>query len=464
MTSNSDELQAALRHALNEVTFDTGRVQLQFPGGSRTHYAGRPDDMLDPESIVKLQRDPKSGGKPLRQLKSASVVMSDKARSTLTIILRKILSDYIDSSTDSIGHAFPMGGRWTEETIHAEGHSSLAEVSSIRTFADALLRGAVVLGPERIASLVADWARGEPMVYRACNVVPITLARPLSPQPGVDIVPLPLSTAQLPGEIPSLNTVPLSSYLGHTLISVRAVAKPSLFHGTEESLSDSVTASLPSRITFDLIRDALALECNAHIDRGLSYSGHGDLTALAKGEATSGTLGHMSAYGTRRSINFETGESTLHVPDDAIHDVSNTRVARLIDNLRDAKPPTRVAVSRWVSAMNTGRRTTDRFIDLRIALESLFLPQQPDQELKFRLTVSGAWMIGRDGPDRLQVYETLRHAYDLASKAVHRGHVKQNPANTTLLHTALDVCRRGILRALQHGPVNDWKALILDLP
>ena len=130
--------------------------------------------------------------------------------------------------------------------------------------------------------------------------------------------------------------------------------------------------------------------------------------------------------------------------------------------LRDAKPATRVAVSRWDSAMSTGRTITDRFIDMRIALESLFLPQQPDQELKFLFTVIGAWMIGRDGPDRKRVYETLRRAYDLGSKAVHRGGVKHSSANAALLNTALAVCRHGILRALHHGPVDNWNGLILD--
>lgn len=449
---------------MTEVTFDTGFVELQFPGGSTTSFAGRPEEVLDAETILKLQRDPASGGEPLRQLRSALVRMPDRARSTLHGVLKDVLGDYIDSSTDNIGHALPIGGDgWSGNRFEAEGHSSHAEFSSIKSFADALIRGAAVLGPDRMASVVAGWARGEPLTYRTCNVVPIKVARALAPVSGVSIAPLPLSTVQLPGEIRALNTVPPSSYLGQTLVSVDTVARPALFRPTDdENPPGSVKASLPSRITFDLIREALALECSIHIDRGLFYAAFDDLAALVKGLSTYGTLGHLTVGEGTKTTNFETGECTLRVPDDATLEVSNTQVERLMKALRDAKPPTRVAVSRWVSAMNAGRTITDRFIDLRIALESLFLPPPPDQELKFRLTITGAWMIGRDGSDRQQVYKTLRQAYDLGSKAVHRGDVKRNSTNAALLNTALGVCRRGILRALHDGPVEDWSALILN--
>ena len=105
---------------------------------------------------------------------------------------------------------------------------------------------------------------------------------------------------------------------------------------------------------------------------------------------------------------------------------------------------------------------TDRFIDLRISLDSLFLSQQPNQELRFRLAVSGAWLLGQDGKDRRRVYNILRNAYDLASKAVHTGSVKQDGDTDTTLTDALTISRRAILYILHHGRVTDWTALTLD--
>lgn len=116
--------------------------------------------------------------------------------------------------------------------------------------------------------------------------------------------------------------------------------------------------------------------------------------------------------------------------------------------------------------MNKIRDRPDRFIDLRIALESLFLSQQPDQELKFRLAVSGAWFVGEDAADRRRVWDTLRSAYDLSSTAVHGGELnkKKNKKHdsTQVLADAMAVCRRGILRVLREGPITDWTDLILD--
>ncbi len=85
-------------------------------------------------------------------------------------------------------------------------------------------------------------------------------------------------------------------------------------------------------------------------------------------------------------------------------------------------------------------------LDLRIALESLFLPEKPQQELKFRLAASGAWLVGEDPADRRRVWDSLRNAYDLASAAVHQGDVKMR-GSATVLAEALAVCRRGLLRA-----------------
>ena len=77
---------------------------------------------------------------------------------------------------------------------------------------------------------------------------------------------------------------------------------------------------------------------------------------------------------------METGVSTLEVPDDEIRNPSEKSIGQLLRELQGANARTRVAVSRWKMAMNQIRGMPDRFIDLRIALESLFLPQQPGSE------------------------------------------------------------------------------------
>ena len=108
----------------------------------------------------------------------------------------------------------------------------------------------------------------------------------------------------------------------------------------------------------------------------------------------------------------------------------------------------------------------DRFIDLRIALESLYLkdfPNETSQEMRFRLSLFGAWHLGADQAERSNIRKQLRQAYDTASGAVHSGGVERTPENERLLADAQRLCREGILKLLADGAPRDWGDLILGV-
>ena len=66
----------------------------------------------------------------------------------------------------------------------------------------------------------------------------------------------------------------------------------------------------------------------------------------------------------------------------------------------------------------------DISIDLGIALEALLLHEQNKKnrgELRFRLGLRGAWLVGSDGNERAEILKLLREVYDLRSIAVHSG-------------------------------------------
>lgn len=427
---------------------------------SQTSYTGDPDEILDPEFIRHLRSNPQSVGEPLRQLQSASVQIPDKTRTALVQVLREVLIDYLDASVDIVGLAFHIqGSSNTSCRFETGGCSSQASFCSIKTLADTLTRGAAVLGPDRIADLVDGWVSGKPVVYRTSNVIPLALSHPLAPISGVDIVPLPLSTNELPDTLPMPKSASPSEFLGQTVISVETSVTPALFRASGDSPSGSVQAAFLPPVTLHNVRDALSLECNTHIPGGLNYHYYRDFAVLAEQGTWIGTLGRFNDIESRTIS--PAGEETLVLPHDAVFHASDSRMARLITELAGAQPRTRVAVSRWVAAMNRYRTLTDRFIDVRIVLESLFLPQQPDQELKFRLTISGAWLLGQDGPGRRTAYKTLSDAYKAGSRAVHQGSVDKK-TNTDLLEKVLALCRQGIFHVLSHGPVGDWTGLILD--
>ena len=102
----------------------------------------------------------------------------------------------------------------------------------------------------------------------------------------------------------------------------------------------------------------------------------------------------------------------------------------------------------------------DQFIELRIALEALYL-DSPEGELRFRLASHGSWHIGKNVEERKRYYQTLLQMYKLASNAVHGGEIKKNKKNEELLKGAQDLCQKGILKRLREKATPNWGNLIL---
>jgi len=119
-----------------------------------------------------------------------------------------------------------------------------------------------------------------------------------------------------------------------------------------------------------------------------------------------------------------------------------------------------------MKAKDTSEHLVDRFTDLRVALESLYLQNIGNEtyrgEMRFRLSLTGAWHLGADLQERKKVRRNLLKAYDAASKAVHGGNLDY-VGNQKLLSTAQDLCRHGILKLLREGSPNDWTDLILGI-
>lgn len=103
----------------------------------------------------------------------------------------------------------------------------------------------------------------------------------------------------------------------------------------------------------------------------------------------------------------------------------------------------------------------DLAIDLRIALKPLFLDEGNNAELGFRLALRAAWYLGAEGHERTRIFDAMRAAYNIGSKAVHTGEGYDNviPAN---LAAAQDICRTSILRRIiEGGKPPNWKEVVL---
>ena len=431
-------------------------------GGSTTTFHGSVGATISPGDLREIYERATWDNEAWRRAKSALVRIPGVLRTDLADSLRAVLEAYVDPASDCIGHALPVAG--SRRSVYKALSNDLfvcAAVSSIERFSEALTKDAAVLGVDHVANLLADWIEGEPLRYRTCRVATLSLDQPLNPMRGINIVPLPLSSDVLPRGLPSGSGIRPEAYLGRSVVQVESCATPALFHPEVADLGRVVTGKLSPGASFDTIWTALSLECDAHIGRGFGWSDYEDLSAIATDGMTSGRPSYRSSSGQQMTVE-ESGITRLERPGASVRSPPETKIADVLSALEATDTRTRLSASRWRKSLLPLGDLPDRFIDLRIALEALLLPDGTDQQLSYTVAVRGAWFMGEDAAGRRKAWKTLREAYKVASKLVHGGRVK--PGDEVLLEDARRLCRNGLLRVLREGQVRDWNGLILDAP
>ena len=360
----------------------------------------------------------------------------------LTHKIRPLLSSYVNPTSDRIGNglAHLMGGR---------------PMPLLEDFVRDLVRAAVILGAERVILLLMGWIKGEPFRYREMVLLSgVTVDKPLALEEEIKIIRLPASSNDLPAYVPpgiSRTHVDVD-FLNGVVLSIDCTAEPTFYmppNGTTLGNNFKRTWAKNKIPNFSLhsFCEALSLSCNHCISWRVSWHDYGDLQ-------------EFNAY-------VLTGSSFTDIP-------SFRPTTQLIQNdleqARDyyleyhasgaVRPRLGIAISRWIKSKQSESSMNDQFIDLRIALEALYLKNET-AEMSFRLATYGAWHTGADFAARRERYKTLREAYSRASKAVHAGVIENTPDNQTLLSVAQDICRDGILKRLYETEEPNWSDMAL---
>ena len=119
-----------------------------------------------------------------------------------------------------------------------------------------------------------------------------------------------------------------------------------------------------------------------------------------------------------------------------------------------------IAVTRWAKAATPGVMNPDRIIDLRIALEALYL-DSTGGELGFRLSLTGARHLRTNLDDRQAVRRSLVDFYGFASRVIHGAPIGRS-IDVTLVDMATDLCREGILKIVEQRNQPRWTDLLLS--
>ena len=430
------ELTELLEATLRETRFDAG------PYGS----------LNASEMRALLAR----GGQTGRLVESVATAVIPEARLTeLAERLGRELEDYVEPGKQRIGTGL----------IALTGGALEQAEPTVPEFARTLVDAASALGSERAVRILRGWIAGEPYRFRMMMLLTgVRCAQPLVLEEGVRVMQLPTSSDELDSHLPpSLLRLGIGSvdFLGRAVLAIDGTAGPALHRpapdrgGRPRRGIDQVWANgaIPC-LTTDAWRlrftEALSLACDHCVRWTHVWRDVGDVRAFNR-YGGSFESRDESARGERVDLRQEHLEQARDID---IQRHTNVQNRKTLD----------MAIGRWINSKRPQSTLADRFIELRIAFEALYLAGNRG-ELAFRLASYAAWQLGAGFEERREYFELVRRAYDRGSAAVHAGEVDSTPENRELLSAAQQACRMAILKRLVDSEKpRRWEEVALGAP
>ena len=308
--------------------------------------------------------------------KRAEVRAPETMMSQLIGELRRVFGCFIDPSSDLLGHAFPIdafGGSSIAIRHRADGIPEFESKSTLVAFARCLVTAAAIIGVDRTIRLLADWKCGAPVRFKTSTIVNgLTLDAPLAPRADIEIVPLPLTTGELP-RLPDRGDLSGKDYLGLTVLSLSMSVSPALFRPKPDAGEANVRSSTEKDIDLNVVYDALSLLANCHISESFLWTEYEEAAPFSLKDWQTWQIGGNSmerASHKKLSMNLKTGTVTPERQDGvSITRLDEGEVLHMIEALQSCGSELRIAVDRWKRSMRTNTHVVDRYIDLRIALD-----------------------------------------------------------------------------------------------
>ena len=459
-----EQLHDILGFILGQAAFDTGRTATTSPSWTTSHIQ-RPGEVFPANALREVLDDQKWEHQVVKQVRDARLICPEDLLAQLIGHIRFLLEKYIDLETDRMGHAFPiMGSGDTEHTASQDnGLLAVAWTSSVDTFARALIAGAAVIGLEQTTNLMIGWLRGCPVQYRTSALLhgrPVERAATLVE--GVNIEVLPHSIDSLPVCLRSDDRVSPHDYVGRAMVSIDCTVAPPLFRPDPDHLKRMVHADTMINLDITTICQGLSLVSNNYIDAGTCWHDYGDLSLFSLNSAD--THWRIGPSGLRNrpyaslslNRNLNTGAIGLVIEEEPRHELNVGAIGQMLNALAALKrqgshATVFTALSRWMKSKDPYENPVDQFIDLRIAMESLYA-RSSRSDLRSRVARCGAEHLGTTCNERQDIQKKLRDAYDRASRAVHGSTSVGTRGDLALLSDAQDLCRQSIIKLLQEGP------------
>ena len=368
------------------------------------------------------------------------------------------LTDVVSELTPTVAHyTAPETGAIGNGFYKLMGSLASPRLPSVEDYAKVLVLAAARVGPERVASLFAEWVEGRPIRVWLCAL--LKGARTdggLRPMDGLRLETLPSNGDEFPRSLSvqiDEHDIRNEQYAQRAILSLEHDVGPALYSPDGEISGFPELPPRPairnpelSSVSIDGLCRAMSVETNNYVDWFRQWWDYGDVDAFFLNPGFSHSSRDIS-NSSPSLLSEEQLESCLE-----LH--------RLLGGFTMLD----LGIARW---RRSKRATTkeEQLVELRIAMESILLADDNGAvgEKGHRLAIRGAWLLGETFEQRKEYFRSLREAYGFASNVLHAGNLKKQKeeARAKVLNEAQDICRATILRIAKAKDMPNWTDIIL---
>lgn len=141
-----------------------------------------------------------------------------------------------------------------------------------------------------------------------------------------------------------------------------------------------------------------------------------------------------------------------------------SRANKILKKFKDLDTDFKTQLKLSIERLNgyySGSSWVDKEIDLRVCLESIFLSDNDQNELRKTLSIRAALFLGTNLEEKKQIQATMKTAYDVTSKSIHTGKVSFNKKKDKEVPIAAKYAKQAIIKLIEKGPIN-WRKLELS--
>ena len=287
----------------------------------------------------------------------------------------------------------------------------------------------------------------------------VKIRNPIEISDGIRLVPIPNDANEFPAYVHIGFLNKYTDYFGRTAIIVDELVSPVFARPDEMSLTNqlspfnrrNVNTEYPNFLEREFC-EALSLSTN-HIVNFVSWWSHIDPDEAYAIKYMDGSFGYIEPADQK----FNTPPVEINEQD--VRRAMSLYVARKNLSQSVAKK-LRVPIKQWIKS-KTDRDPVDIFINLGTALESLYVEDGGRTEPGFKIAVRAAWCLGNNAQERISLKKDFLKIYELRSRAVHAGVLKEGKIPSGFTEKAQELCLKSITKIIQDGEFPDWDKLVM---